>query len=439
MTRNNRTNDPGIKRDSRPYILLGIAILAVMVGGVGTWASVAPLSSSLIASGVVTVETNRKTVQHLEGGIVLDLQVREGDTVQQNDVLIRLDDTRVRTQLAVIDGRLDVLLAREARLKAEQIAADRIAVPDELKDRITTPKVADIIRGQSELFVARRSAFAGSVSVLEQRARQLRDEIRGLKAQRDAKARQVQIIGGELRDLKKLFEKGLVPRPRILALDRERERLVGESGQHVSEIARAEKAIGESKLEIEQLHHARRESAITELREVQAEMFDLNERRVVYEDQRKRIEIRAPQSGQVVGLAVHTTGAVISPGQKVMDIVPRKDRLVVEARLRPEDVDKVYAGSPANVRFSAFDLNTTPELTGTVTTVSGDRLTDPSTQEPYYGVRVSVAAAEIERLGELQLRAGMPAEVFIKTGDRTVVSYLMKPLMDALRRSLVDE
>lgn len=438
MTRRQTNQISDIKRDSRPYILAGLAILVVMIGGVGTWASVVPLSGSLIASGVVTVETNRKTVQHLEGGIVLDLQVREGDTVQQNDVLIRLDDTRVRTQLAVIDGRLDVLLAREARLKAEQTGADRIAVPAKLRDRITDPQIAEVVRGQSELYAARRSAFEGSVSVFEQRARQLRDEIKGLRAQHDAKVRQVQIIGRELRDLTKLFEKGLVPRPRILALERERERLTGETGQHISEIARAEKGVGETKLEIEQLHHVRRETAVTELREVQAEIFDLYERRVVYEDQRKRIEIRAPQSGQVVGLSVHTTGAVISPGQELMDIVPREDRLVVEARLRPEDVDKVYRGSTANVRFSAFDLNTTPELTGKVTTVSGDRMTDSATQETYYAIRVVVTAEEISRLKGMTLRAGMPAEVFFQSGERTALNYLIKPFLDAMQRSLTD-
>ncbi len=438
MTQRHDNLTPDIKRDSRPYILAGLAILVVMIGGVGTWASVVPLSSSLIAPGVVTVETNRKTVQHLEGGIVLDLQVREGDTVQQNDVLIRLDDTRVRTQLAVIDGRLDILLAREARLKAEQSGAYLIVIPAKLKDRIADPNIADIMRGQSELFAARRSAFDGSVSVLEQRIRQLQDEIKGLRSQHGAKVRQVGIIRKELRDLRKLFEKGLVPRPRILALERERERLSGETGQHISEIARAEKAVGQTKLEIEQLHLTRRETAVTELREAQAEIFDLNERRVVYEDQRKRIEIRAPQSGQVVGLSVHTTGAVISPGQELMDIVPREDRLVVEARLRPEDVDKVYPGSSANVRFSAFDLNATPELAGTVTTVSGDRMTDPATQETYYAIRVVVTAEEISKLKGMTLRAGMPAEVFFQTGNRTALNYLIKPFLDAMQRSLID-
>lgn len=424
-----------VKTDSRPYILAGLAILAVMIGGFGTWAAVAPLSGALVAPGVVTVETNRKTVQHLEGGIVLELRVRNGDVVQRDDVLIRLEDTRVKAQLAVIDGRREVLMAREARLAAERDDADRIAFPEALSRRMSVPKVAEIMRGQSELFAARRSAFQGSISVLEQRAAQLREEIHGLQAQHAAKARQIEIITKELHDLRELYEKGLVPRPRMLALEREKERLVGETGQHLADIARAEKAIGETALQVVQLRHTTRETAVTELREVEAEIFDLAERRVVFQDELERIEIRAPQSGQVVGLSVHTVGAVIKPGQPLMDIVPREDRLVVEARLRPEDVDKVAHGSKAHVRFSAFDRDRTPEVSGEVTTVSADRLIEQAGQEPYYAVRVGIAAGEIARLGQLQLRAGMPAEVFIQTGDRTALSYLMKPFMDALRRS----
>lgn len=427
-----------VKTDSRPYILVGLAILAVMIGGFGTWAAVAPLSGALVAPGVVTVETNRKTVQHLEGGIVLELRAREGDVVQRNDVLIRLEDTRVKAQLAVIDGRREVLMAREARLAAERDDADRIAFPEALGRRMSDPKIAEILRGQSELFAARRSAFEGSISVLEQRAAQLREEIHGLQAQHAAKARQIEIIVKELRDLRELYEKGLVPRPRMLALEREKERLVGETGQHLADVARAEKAIGETALQTVQLRHTTRETAVTELREVEAEIFDLAERRVVFQDELERIEIRAPQAGQVVGLSVHTVGAVIKPGQPLMDIVPREDRLVVEARLRPEDVDKVAAGSKTHVRFSAFDRDSTPELTGEVSTVSADRLIEQAGQEPYYAVRVDVAADEIARLGQLQLRAGMPAEVFIQTGDRTALSYLMKPLTDALRRSFLD-
>lgn len=427
-----------VKTDSRPYILAGLAILAVMIGGFGTWAAVAPLSGALVAPGVVTVETNRKTVQHLEGGIVLELRAREGDVVQRNDVLIRLEDTRVKAQLAVIDGRLEVLMAREARLAAERDDVDRIAFPEALRRRMSAPKVAEILRGQSEVFAARRSAFQGSISVLEQRAAQLREEIHGLQAQHAAKARQIEIIVKELRDLRELYEKGLVPRPRMLALEREKERLVGETGQHLADVARAEKAIGETELQTVQLRHTTRETAVTELREVEAEIFDLAERRVVFQDELERIEIRAPQAGQVVGVSVHTVGAVIKPGQPLMDIVPREDRLVVEARLRPEDVDKVAPGSKAHVRFSAFDRDTTPEVSGEVTTVSADRLTEQTGQEPYYAVRVSIAADQVARLGQLQLRAGMPAEVFIQTGDRTALSYLMKPFSDALRRSFND-
>ena len=429
---------PTLRTDTRPYILAGAAIVAVMIGGFGTWAAVAPLSGALVAPGFVTVETNRKTIQHLEGGIVRELRIRDGDVVRQDDILVRLDDTRFKTQLTVIDGRLDALTAQKARLIAERNNASQIIFPEALRRRGDIAAAAEIMRGQAEIFAARRSAFEGSVSVLEQRAEQLRDQIRGLRAQQEAQTRQIQIIAMELRDLKDLFKKGFVPRPRILALEREMERLTGERGQHIAAIARAENAIGETKLQIVQLRRTMQESAVTDLRDVEAEIFDQAERRAVFEDQLKRTDIRAPLSGQVVGLSVHTIGAVITPGQNLMDIVPRDDRLVVEARLRPRDVDKVTAGSRANIRFSAFDLRATPELSGEVTTVSADRLTEVAGQEPYYAVRVSVSTEQIARLGQLQLRAGMPAEVFIQTGERTALSYLMKPLADAVRRSFLD-
>jgi len=429
---------PRVKIDSRPYIIAGMALLVVMVGGVGTWASVAPLSGALVAPGVVTVETSRKTVQHLEGGIILELLVQEGEAVQRNDLLIRLDDTRAKTQLALIDGRLDVLMARKARLTTERDSGERIDFPEKLERRRSSPAVARILHGEAELFKARRSAYEGSVSVLEQRIEQLRDEIRGLEAQRDAKAEQIRLIALELKDLKDLFVKGYVPRPRILALERETQRLTGERGQHLAGIARAKNAIGETKLQIVQMKRTTHEKVVDELRNAETEYFDQAERRVVYEDQLHRVEIRAPQAGQVVGLSVHTVGAVIAPGQKLMDIVPREDQLVVEARLRPQDVDKVMQGSQAEIRFSAFDRRTTPELSGQVTTVSADRMTEQQGQDPYYAVRISVPAKEIARLGDLQLRAGMPAEVFIHTGERTALNYLMKPLTDALRRSFLD-
>lgn len=429
---------PEIDSDGRPFIVAGLVIVALVFGGLGTWAAVAPLSGAVIAPGVVTVETNRKTVQHLEGGIVAALFVREGQEVARGDRLIRLDDTRVKAQLLLVDGRLDELCARKARLMAERDGAATIAFPAVLTDRGETAQVAELLKGQSEIFAARQAALLGEISVLKQRTEQLRQEIEGIRSQQKAKGRQVRIIKLELKDLKALLAKGLVPRPRLLSLEREAERLNGERGEHVADIARANTSIGEAELQILQLKKSFRERVVTELRELETEMFDLTERRVVAVDEMRRLDIRAPQAGRVVGLEVHTIGAVVGPGQNLMDIVPGEDKLVVEGRVTPEEVDKVSLGLEAVVILSAFERNTTPELNGTVTRISADRLVDPATNLPYYSVRIQIPTAELARIGDLQLRAGMPAECFIQTGARTALSYLMKPFNDAARRVLRD-
>lgn len=429
---------PEIDSNGRPFIVAGLVIVALVFGGLGTWAAVAPLSGAVIAPGVVTVETNRRTVQHLEGGIVAELLVREGEEVARGDRLIRLDDTRVKAQLLLVDGRLDELRARKARLTAERDGATTVPFPAVLTNRRESAQIAELLKGQSEIFAARQAALFGEISVLKQRTEQLRQEIDGIRAQQTAKGRQVEIIREELKDLKGLFAKGLVPRPRILSLEREAERLNGERGEHVADIARAKTSIGEAELQILQLKKTFRERVVTELRELEIEMFDLTERRVVAVDEMRRLDIRAPQTGRVVGLAVHTIGAVVGPGENMMDIVPGEDQLVVEAQVTPEDVDKVSLGLEAVVILSAFERNTTPELNGTVTRISADRLVDPATNLPYYSVRIRIPTVELARIGDLKLRAGMPAECFIQTGARTALSYLMKPFNDAARRVLRD-
>jgi HlyD family type I secretion membrane fusion protein len=313
-----------------------------------------------------------------------------------------------------------------------------MAVPETLAARARDPKVAAILHGQAELFAARKAALDGEVSLLGQRVQQLREQITGIEAQQTAKARQVRLIRGELKDLKALFTKGLVPRPRILSLEREAERLKGERGEHVAEIARARTSISETEIQILQLRKTFREQVVTELRELETEKFDLTERKVVARDELRRVDIRAPQSGRVVGLAVHTIGAVIGPGETLTDIVPDGDELVVEARVAPEEVDKVSHGLAAVVTLSAFERNTTPELAGEVVTISADRLVDQATNMPYYAVRIRIPVTEMAKLGDLKLRAGMPAECFIQTGARTALSYLMKPFNDAARRVLRD-
>lgn len=426
------------KSNTLPYILAGTAIVLVMFGGLGTWAAITPLSGAVIAPGVVTVYSMRKTVQHLEGGIVAEILVRDGDLVEKGQLLVRLDDTRVRSNLGILNGQLDVLRAREARLKAERDGLARVEFPALLAERRKSPGAADIMRGESAFFAARDVTLRGEIEILTKRISQLKEQVTGLRAQRRANQRQVGMIRQELTGVRQLYEKGYASKTRVLNLERSVEALKGENGGLIAEIARARSSVGETELQIIQLHKVFRQEVIEELRDVQAAIFDLRERRTAAADEARRIEITAPQSGAVFGLDVHTLGGVINPGQPILDIVPVTDELVVEARVAPYDIDKIQPGLLSTVRFSAFNMRSTPELVGTIAVTSADRLRDDASGQPYYLVRVRIAKEELSKLGNLKLVPGMPAEVFVNTGERTALSYLMKPLTDSLSRSFKD-
>ena len=433
------TTAPRSSGNARPYILLGLAIVLLMFGGLGAWAAIAELSGAVIGTGVVAVSSKRQTVQHLEGGIVSELLVRDHDTVDAGQLLIRLDDTRAQATLGIIDGRHDLLHAQGARLRAERDGFDDVVVPEALADRMAEPGVSEIVEGEIELFKAQRLALDGEIEILTQRITQLGDQTRGIEAQRAAKERQVELITEEHAGLERLFRQGYAPRTRVLELERAAERLRGEVGEHIAEIAAIGTQTGETRLQIIQLSRAFAEQAVQQLSEVQAQIFDLEQRRAAALDELKRLDIRAPADGAVVGLNVHTLGGVISPGQPLMDVVPEEDELVVEARIAPQDIDKLAFGLDAVVRLSAFNMRTTPELNGTVHSVSADRLLDANSGLPYYLVSVRIPEAELARLEGLTLVPGMPAEVFINTGERTALSYLVKPLTDSLAHAFKED
>lgn len=430
---------PRVSLRTGPYVLMGSMIVAAMLGGLGLWSAVTPLSGAVIAPGVVTVYSKRKTIQHLEGGIVDQILVRDGDHVDDGQLLIRLADIRARANLAVVSSRLDVLRAREARLRTERDGHRGVAFPDGLMARRGEPSVTEILASEVELFAARRTALEGEVQILEQRIAQLEQQILGLDAQQQANGAQIRLIEEELTGLRSLHEKGYVSKTRILELERRQEELKGERGQHIAEIARARTAIGEAQLQIIQVQNDFREEVATHLHEVQADLLDIQERYVAAADELQRLEIRAPQSGIVVGLDVHTLGGVISPGQPILDIVPKEDELVIEAQVAPQDIDKIAIGLEAMVRLSAFDLRSTPELSGTVFATSADRLIEETSREPYYLVAARIPDAELAKLQGLELVPGMPAEVFIRTGERTALSYLLKPLTDGMARAFKDD
>ena len=421
------------------YLLLGGALVLALVGGFGGWAAIASISGAVIAQAVIVVESNAKTVQHLDGGIVGEIRVRDGDRVAAGDVVLRLDDTMPRANLGILTTQLDELMARRARLEAERDGRAELAFPAALQDRAAEARVANVMAGQEKLFQTRAQALAGQKDQLGKRVGQLRDEISGLVAQRDAKATEIVLLEKELEGLIKLKEQGLVPSNRVIALQRDAARLKGDRGRLGADIARAEGRIGETEIQIIQLGRERSAEVVTELRDVQARIAELAERRIAAEDQLKRVDVRAPIGGIVHDLAFHTIGGVIPAGQAILQIVPSKDVLIVEARLQPQDIDQVSPGQAATIRFPGFNQRTTPELNGTVRRVSADLMRDEAMQLEFYKVRLRLEPGELDRLGGRALVPGMPAEVFIQTDRRTALSYLVKPLTDQIEKAFREE
>ncbi|MPZ41483.1 MAG: HlyD family type I secretion periplasmic adaptor subunit [Rhizobiales bacterium] len=429
-----------IQRSMHWHALAGIAVCLFVVFGLGGWAVVAELNGAVIASGTVVVESELKKVQHPTGGVVGELRVKNGDEVKAGDVVLRLDETVTRANLAVVTKSLDELAGRRTRLEAERDDAETIAFPDELLVRAASAApVQKIVNGERRLFDARRSAHAGQKAQLGERIAQLREQMGGLDAQRRSQLNQIAFIGDELEAVQDLYQKRLVPITRLVSLQRETARLEGQHGQIIASIAEAKGKIGETELQIIQLDQERRAEALKELREIEGKIGELIEGKIAGEDQLKRIDLRSPQDGVVHELAVHTVGGVVGAGETVMLVVPRADALAIDAKVLPQDIDHVLAGQPAVVRLSAFNMRTTPEVKATVTRVSAETSKDEGTGLTYYIARIALAPGESRRLDNLQLVPGMPAEVYIQTGERTALSYFVKPLSDQFARAMKDD
>jgi membrane fusion protein, type I secretion system len=422
------------KRSPRSAIrklnLAGCAIAVVALGGVGGWASTTRIAGAVVATGIVVVETSVKKVQHPTGGVVGEIRVRDGDRVTVGDLLIRLDETVTRANLHVITKQLDELAIRQARLGAERDREDSLQIPSTLAGRLSEPEVAAIVAGESTLFESRKEALAGQKSQLRERIAQFKEEIAGLMGQADAKAREIALVKIELDGVEKLWAKNLVSITKLTAMRREDARLDGERGQLVASAAQAKGKIAETELQIIQLDQEMRKEVMKDLREAQAKEAELFERKVAAEDQLKRIDIRAPQAGVVHQLSVHTIGGVITQAEPIMLIVPEDDSLVVEAKLSPQDIDHIRPGREAYIRFPAFNQRTTPEFEGQVTRVAADLTKDQQNNLAYYIARISIAEKDQARTEVMRLVPGMPAEVHIRTTERTALSYLMKPLFD---------
>jgi HlyD family secretion protein/epimerase transport system membrane fusion protein len=387
----------------------------------------------------VTVASNRKTVQHLEGGIVKALLVKEGDAVAEGQVLIQLDDTQARARLELLRGRYDKLLATEARLEAEQAFTAGIKFPASLTSRRNKSQVAKILDAETALFEARRRSVEGRIQIFHKRMAQLKKEISGLEAQIAAEDAQLALIEDERASFEILFKKGIVGKARLLRLKREEAKLQGERGDHLSLIAKVGQQIGATELEISDLKNKMLNQVVSDMRNTQAELVDVSERLKAAEDIFLRTDIRAPQAGVVMGLNVHTETGVIAPGQRLLDIVPEDDTLVIEAQVSPNDIDVVYAGLPSQVRLTAFKQRNTPMLAGELTRVSADSFTDERSGASYFLARVTIDAAELKKLDGRELYPGMGAEVMIKTGKRTTMDYILAPLTDSLRRAFRED
>jgi HlyD family secretion protein len=423
------------QRSIRSHLLGGLAVVALLAGGVGGLAATTELSGAVIAPGSLVVDSNVKKVQHPTGGVVGELRARDGDKVKAGDIVVRLDETITQANLAIVVKSLNELQSRLARLEAERDNVDTIVFPAELLARAGDPELARSMTGERNLFEFRKSARAGQKAQLRERIAQLKEEIQGLTGQVAAKKRETELIGQELEGVRDLWRKNLVQIQRVTALERDAARLEGERGQLIASTAQAKGKISEIELQILQIDQDLRSEVAKDLREVQGKIAELVERKVAAEDQLKRIDIRAPQNGMVHQSTVHTVGGVITPGEAIMLIVPEADALTVEAKLAPQDIDQVRVGQTAALRFSAFSQRTTPELDGVVSRVSADLTTDQRTGAAYYVVRITLSDSEIARLEGLRLVPGMPVEAFIRTGERTVLSYVMKPFTDQITRS----
>jgi HlyD family secretion protein len=418
--------------------LIGTALVVFLTFGVGGWAATANIAGALIAPGSLVVGSHVKKIQHPNGGVVGELRVHDGDHVKKGDILVRLDETETRANLEIYSKGLDELTARKTRLQAERDGRTSLTFPRELLARANDPDVAEILASEKRLFEIRRAARLGQKAQLKQRIEQLENEVKGLEAQQAAKAQGIDLITRELSGVRNLYAKKLVSLARMTQLEREKTRLDGERGQLVATVAQSKGKIAEIRLQIIQVDQDLSSEVGKELREIDAKIGEFIERKITAEDQLKRIDIRAPQDGIVFQSAVHTVGGVIKAGEMIMLIVPKSDHLEVEANVRPHDIDQVQVDQSAILRFASFNSRTTPEIKGTVIRVSADTSTDQRTGQSYYSVRISMPPKEAARLGNVKLLPGMPVEVFLQTGERTVISYLLKPLRDQITRAFTE-
>jgi len=415
---------------------IGLLILFLVFGVFGLWSAFAPLDGAAHAPGVVTVRSYKKAVQHLEGGIVADILVRDGDRVEAGEPLLILDETQPLAQLEMARSQSIALQVREARLIAERDGLDQVIYPESLSR--TNPRVAEEIAAQNSIFNARESALENSAEILQQRVEQLQTQVVGLRALKQSREQLAASFFEELEDTRTLLKRGFSDKNRLREIERNYANLQGEAADLTANIASTEVKIGETRLQAIQLERDNQNEIVNQLSETQTDLKDVRERVNALEDVVERTVVRAPDSGIVNGMQVHTVGGVIAPGSPIAEIVPANDELIIQASLSPNDIDRVSTGQEAMIRFSTFGSRA-PTTYGTVLSLSADSMVNETTNAPYYMARIEVTPESMDDLGDLALMPGMPAEVFINTGSRTFLQYLFKPFSNALARSFNED
>ena len=432
--------DPSpVARSIRNYSIAAAITIITLVAGMGGWAATANLSGAVLGAGTVVVEGNVKRIQHREGGIVGKILVRNGMRVEAGDLLLKLDDTITRANLSIVTKQVDQLAARRLRLVAERDNAIEMAISSKSSRQTDGTVALEYLSAERTLFTARKQTIEGQKAQLHQRINQIGQETEGLVVRKSAKEEELSWIEQELVRVRNLNSQQLVQFNRLAELERLRAQLSGERGQLITEIARAATRVTETELQILQLDQDRRSEVVTELRDVDNKLAELAEQRVAAEDELRRVDILSPQTGIVHELAAHTIGGVIAPGETIMQIVPVNDTLVVEARVQPADIDQLHVGQEAALRFTAFNQRMTPEILGEIKTVAADLVINQQTGESWYTTRIHISPEELARLGNMPLLAGMPVEAFIQTGERTALSYLVKPLSDQIARAMRED
>ncbi len=426
--------------ENRPWVILGLITVLVAFGGGGAWASLTKISGAIIAKGIINVESQIKTVQHLQGGIVDEIFVRNGDDVQAGDPLIRLDDNTLRSNLNIVSNNLIELFARRARLDAELEGRATIEFPTEISQKATSEFVQRVMASKTALFEARKQARSGQKAMMSESIVQFGEQIQGLESQMQSKVNQTRILQDSIDRKREAAAQGLVARDDMDLLERQHLQLVGEVGELRSNIAGIRSTITQTELQIIQIDVDLRESVQSELREVTSRIAELREQENSLKETLRRTLIVAPVSGRIHNLAIFTVGGVVPPANPVLQIIPDNDRLIIESRVLVTDIDQVFIGQEASVVLSAFDSRSTPVLTATVTNISAAQLLDTATNIPYFNVEIEIPESELARLDpSQQLLPGMPADTYIRTEERTPLNYFLKPLANQIMQAFKEQ